>query len=401
MITFPYLSEIVRSNDSRVIMVVVDGLGGIPSSDTGLSELESARTPNLDQLAQSSDCGLSTPVLPGITPGSGPGHLSLFGYDPIEHVIGRGALEAFGAGIVMKQGEIAARGNFCTIDNTGLITDRRAGRIPTTECQRLCTMLSSITIPQITLRVVPGEGHRFTIVFKGENLSSDISSNDPQATGIQPLTIVGLNKPSNPMIQVVNRFLDQARELLRNELQANMVLLRGFSSIPNIPSMANSYQLNPAAIAAYPMYRGLAQLIGMTVLPTGITFQQEIQTLVDNYSQYNFFFLHYKDADTAGEDGDFKSKVKALEEFDRLIPELTALKPTVLAITGDHSTPAVMKGHSWHPVPFLIHSKYAIKGITPTFSERSCKSGSIGVIPAQHLMLSILAHADKLTKFGA
>ena len=401
MITFPYLSEIVRSNDSRVIMVVVDGLGGIPSSDTGLSELESARTPNLDQLAQSSDCGLSTPVLPGITPGSGPGHLSLFGYDPIEHVIGRGALEAFGAGIVMKQGEIAARGNFCTIDNTGLITDRRAGRIPTTECQRLCTMLSSITIPQITLRVVPGEGHRFTIVFKGENLSSDISSNDPQATGIQPLTIVGLNKPSNPMIQVVNSFLDQARELLRNEQQANMVLLRGFSSVPNIPSMANSYQLNPAAIAAYPMYRGLAQLIGMTVLPTGITFQQEIQTLVDNYSQYNFFFLHYKDADTAGEDGDFKSKVKALEEFDRLIPELTALKPTVLAITGDHSTPAVMKGHSWHPVPFLIHSKYAIKGITPTFSERSCKSGSIGVIPAQHLMLSILAHADKLTKFGA
>ena len=401
MITFPYLSEIVRSNDSRVIMVVVDGLGGIPSSDTGLSELESARTPNLDQLAQSSDCGLSTPVLPGITPGSGPGHLSLFGYDPIEHVIGRGALEAFGAGIVMKQGEIAARGNFCTIDNTGLITDRRAGRIPTTECQRLCTMLSSITIPQITLRVVPGEGHRFTIVFKGENLSSDISSNDPQATGIQPLTIVGLNKPSNPMIQVVNSFLDQARELLRNEQQANMVLLRGFSSVPNIPSMANSYQLNPAAIAAYPMYRGLAQLIGMTVLPTGITFQQEIQTLVDNYLQYNFFFLHYKDADTAGEDGDFKSKVKALEEFDHLIPELTALKPTVLAITGDHSTPAVMKGHSWHPVPFLIHSKYAIKGITPTFSERSCKSGSIGVIPAQHLMLSILAHADKLTKFGA
>ena len=401
MITFPYLSEIVRTNDSRVIMVVVDGLGGIPSPDTGLSELESAWTPNLDQLAQSSDCGLSTPVLPGITPGSGPGHLSLFGYDPIEHVIGRGALEAFGAGIVMKQGEIAARGNFCTIDNTGLITDRRAGRIPTTECQRLCTMLSSITIPQITLRVVPGEGHRFTIVFKGENLSSDISSNDPQATGIQPLTIVGLNKPSNPMIQVVNSFLDQARELLRNEQQANMVLLRGFSSVPNIPSMANSYQLNPAAIAAYPMYRGLAQLIGMTVLPTGITFQQEIQTLVDNYSQYNFFFLHYKDADTAGEDGDFKSKVKALEEFDRLIPELTALKPTVLAITGDHSTPAVMKGHSWHPVPFLIHSKYAIKGITPTFSERSCKSGSIGVIPAQHLMLSILAHADKLTKFGA
>ena len=401
MITFPYLSEIVRSNDSRVIMVVVDGLGGIPSSDTGLSELESARTPNLDQLAQSSDCGLSTPVLPGITPGSGPGHLSLFGYDPIEHIIGRGALEAFGAGIVMKQGEIAARGNFCTIDNTGLITDRRAGRIPTTECQRLCTMLSSITIPQITLRVVPGEGHRFTIVFKGENLSSDISSNDPQATGIQPLTIVGLNKPSNPLIQVVNSFLDQARELLRNEQQANMVLLRGFSSVPNIPSMANSYQLNPAAIAAYPMYRGLAQLIGMTVLPTGITFQQEIQTLVDNYLDHNFFFLHYKDADTAGEDGDFQGKVKALEEFDRLIPEVTALKPAVLAITGDHATPAVMKGHSWHPVPFLIHSKYAIKGITPAFSEKSCKSGSIGVIPAQHLMLSILAHADKLTKFGA
>ena len=401
MITFPYLSEIVRTNDSRVIMVVVDGLGGIPSPDTGLSELESAWTPNLDQLAQSSDCGLSTPVLPGITPGSGPGHLSLFGYDPIEYIIGRGALEAFGAGIVMKQGEIAARGNFCTVDNTGLITDRRAGRISTTECQRLCTMLSSITIPHISLQVVPGEGHRFTIVFKGENLSSDISSNDPQVTGIHPLTIVGLNKPSNPMIQVVNRFLDQARELLRNELQANMVLLRGFSSIPNIPSMANAYQLNPAAVAAYPMYRGLAQLIGMTVLSTGITFQQEIQTLVDNYLDHNFFFLHYKDADTAGEDGDFQGKVKALEEFDRLIPEVTALKPAVLAITGDHATPAVMKGHSWHPVPFLIHSKYAIKGITPAFSEKSCKSGSIGVIPAQHLMLSILAHADKLTKFGA
>mgnify|MGYP001210987354 CR=1 FL=1 len=401
MITFPYLSEIIRKNDYRIIMVVVDGLGGIPSPTTGLSELESAKIPNVDQLAQSSDCGLSTPVLPGITPGSGPGHLSLFGYDPIQHIIGRGALEAFGAGVTIKQGEIAARGNFCTIDGTGLITDRRAGRISTTDCQRLCTVLSSITIPQISIQVVPGEGHRFTIVFRGKDLSPDISSNDPQAVDTHPLTLVGFNKSSNSMIQIVNRFLDEAKQLLCKEQHANMVLLRGFSSIPDIPSMATAYQLNPAAIAAYPMYRGLAQLIGMNVLPTGKTFQEEIQTLKDNYLDYDFFFLHYKDADTAGEDGDFKSKVKALEEFDRLIPELNALQPTVLAITGDHSTPSVMKGHSWHPVPFLIHSKYAIKGVTPTFSEKSCKSGSIGIIPAQHLMLSILAHADKLTKFGA
>ena len=250
-------------------MVVVDGLGGIPSPTTGLSELESAKIPNVDQLAQSSDCGLSTPVLPGITPGSGPGHLSLFGYDPIQHIIGRGALEAFGAGVTIKQGEIAARGNFCTIDGTGLITDRRAGRISTTDCQRLCTVLSSITIPQISIQVVPGEGHRFTIVFRGKDLSPDISSNDPQAVDTHPLTLVGFNKSSNSMIQIVNRFLDEAKQLLCKEQHANMVLLRGFSSIPDIPSMATAYQLNPAAIAAYPMYRGLAKVLGMTIIETG------------------------------------------------------------------------------------------------------------------------------------
>ena len=401
MITFPYLTEIIRRNNTKIIMVVVDGLGGIPNPDNGLSELEFARTPNLDQLAKTSDCGVSTPVLPGITPGSGPGHLSLFGYDPIKHIIGRGALEAFGAGSELKQGEVAARGNFCTVDSSGLITDRRAGRISTSECQRLCTLLSAITIQQTELSILPGEGHRFTIVFKGTGLSPDISSNDPQTTGIQPLKILASNNASELMLELVEQFLNQAKELLRQEQPANMVLLRGFSSIPQIPSMACSYQLNPAAIAAYPMYRGLAQLIGMKVLPTGKTFQQEIKTLQDNYSKYDFFFVHYKDADTAGEDGSFANKVKALEYFDHFIPELINLKPAVLAIAGDHSTPAVMKGHSWHPVPFLIHSKYAIAGVTPTFSEKPCRSGSVGNIPAQYLMLNILAHADKLTKFGA
>ena len=401
MITFPYLSEIIRKNQSRIIMVVVDGLGGIPNPDSGLSELESAVTPNLDKLAQTSDCGVSTPVLPGITPGSGPGHLSLFGYDPIKHIIGRGALEAFGAGVELKDGEVAARGNFCSIDSTGLITDRRAGRISTKECQRLCAVLSSITIPKVKLRVIPGEEHRFTVVFEGEGLSPDISSNDPQSIGTYPLSIISSTRVSEPMVHIVEQFIAQAREFLMQERPANMILLRGFSSIPKIPSMASSYQLNPAAIAAYPMYRGLAQLVGMTVLSTGKTFQQEVQTLRDNYLKYDFFFLHYKDADTAGEDGNFTNKVRALEHFDLLIPELTTLEPEVLAITGDHSTPSAMLGHSWHPVPFLIHSKYSIQAVTPAFSEKSCKSGSIGPISAQYLMLSILAHADKLTKFGA
>ncbi len=399
--TFPYLSDIVESTPSKIVLLVVDGLGGLPDPKTGRSELETARTPNLNALAAQSALGLTDPVMPGITPGSGPGHLALFGYDPLKFLIKRGVMEALGIGLELGPGSIAARGNLCTIDGRGNVTDRRAGRIPTEESAPLVAELNRITVDGARVAVHTVKDHRFVAIFHGEGLADDVSESDPQRTGVPPLAIRAYGPGSVKMARIANEFSRQAQEILAGRQRANMALLRGFSQMPHVPSMTERFKLNPAAIAAYPMYRGLAQIVGMRVIQTGGTIVDEMETLAQHYREHDFFFVHFKPTDAAGEDGDFQKKVQALEEFDAALPRALALKPDVIMIGGDHSTPSILGGHSWHPVPFLLHAAYSGRDGIAEFSERACARGSLGRFPAQQALLLALANARKLAKFGA
>jgi len=400
MIDLEVLKDSYVTTPSRIVMLVVDGLGGLPHPDTKRSELETAHLPNLDAMAQESACGLTTPVLPGVAPGSGPGHLALFGYDPLKHLIGRGALEALGIDVALHPGDVAARGNFCTIDGEGLLVDRRAGRIPSELSAPLCQRLDQIELDGAQLDVYPVEGYRFVLRLRGAGLSERISETDPQRVGVPPLPAKPLGPEAEKTARLVNQFAAGARQLLAEEERANMVLLRGFAQLPHLPPMGQVYRLNPAGIAAYPMYRGLAGVAGMKVIPTGHTFADEVDTLRDSYSAHDFFFIHYKPADAAGEDGDFAAKVQRLEELDALLPRLRELEPEVFLVCGDHATPSVMAGHSWHPVPLMLHSRLTRGEGVSAFNERACAQGSLGRIPATQVMLLALAHAGKLTKFG-
>jgi 2,3-bisphosphoglycerate-independent phosphoglycerate mutase len=395
------IKSISRTSPEKIVLLVIDGLGGLPDSKTGRTELETARIPNLDKLATQGICGLADPVAPGITPGSGPGHLALFGYDPLKYNIGRGVLEAMGIDIELKVGDVAARGNFCTINAKGIITDRRARRISTEKCAELCKLLDVISIKGVDIKIYPVREHRFVVIFRGEGLHAELTDSDPSMTSTATLKVKAEKAAARGTANIVNQFIDKSGEILHNRHPANMVLLRGFSKKPQLPSMQEVYKLNPLAIAVYPMYRGLARLVGMKVAQTGTKLEDELKTLEKNFKKYDYFFLHIKHTDTAGEDGDFARKVKVLEQIDAALPELIKLEPDVLVITGDHSTPAVLHNHSWHPVPVLLCSKYCRTDGVKGFSEKACLAGGLGRIHATEIMPLALANALKLTKFGA
>lgn len=390
-----------RPSPAKIVLLVIDGLGGLPHPKTGKTELETANTPNLDQLAAKSICGLIDPIGPGITPGSTPGHLALFGYNPVKFNIGRGVVEAMGIDFDLKPGDIAARGNFCTVDKAGLITDRRAGRISTEKCAELCQLLDGLVIDGVKLFVSPVREHRFVIVFRGKGLAPEVSDSDPQQLGVTPRAVSALDPQADLMSIVANKFVAQARTVLAKHHPANMLLLRGFSQRPHLPTMPEVYKLKPAAIACYPMYRGLAKLVGMQVLETGAAITEEMATLKKNYADYDFFFLHIKGTDSAGEDGNFERKVKLIEEADKALSRLTSLKPEVIVVTGDHSTPATLKSHSWHPLPIVLYSEWCRPDRVSEFSESACISGGLGRFPATQIMPLAMAHALKLAKFGA
>ena len=400
MIDVEELRDCYTKTSTKMVLLVADGLGGLAHPDTGKSELETANIPNLDALAQKSACGVTTPVLPGVTPGSGPGHLALFGYDPLKHQIGRGALEALGIEVDLQPGDVATRGNFCLVDGEGLLVDRRAGRIPTEFSAPICERLDRIQIPGVQLDVFSVQDYRFVLRLRGEGLSELVTETDPQVTGAKALEVKAIKPEAQKTADIVNEFVKQAAQLMAEEERANMLLLRGFAQLPSLPAMGEVYRLDPAAIAAYPMYRGLATVAGMNVIPTGKNFAAEMDTLRANWDKHDFFFIHYKPADAAGENGDFDAKVRCLEELDPFIPDILELGPDVLMIAGDHSTPAIMAAHSWHPVPFMLHSKLTKGEGVPTFDERACSLGSIGSIPATSVMVMGLSHAGKMTKFG-
>jgi 2,3-bisphosphoglycerate-independent phosphoglycerate mutase len=395
------IKEIAKPTSSKIVLLVMDGLGGLPHEKTGKTELETANTPNLDRLAREGICGLMDPVSPGVTPGSAPGHFALFGYDPLRFTVGRGVLEALGIDFKLQEKDVAARGNFCAIDDRGLITDRRAGRISTETCAELCLLLGGLELESVTVLVSPVREHRFVAVLRGEDISSELSDSDPQAVGALPKDVVALSPHADKAARIANEFIARARAILADKHPANMVLLRGFAQYPDFPKMSEVFKLKPAAIASYPMYRGLAKVVGMEVLATGATIEEEFVTLAQNFVGYDFFFLHIKHTDSAGEDGDFERKVQVIENVDRALLQLIDLNPDVIVVTGDHSTPALLKGHSWHPLPFLLHSPWCRPDRVEEFSERACSTGALGRFLGTQVMPLALAHALKLDKFGA
>jgi 2,3-bisphosphoglycerate-independent phosphoglycerate mutase len=386
---------------SKILLIVADGLGGLPLEPGGKTELESAQTPNLDEAARDGVCGLSIPVLPGITPGSGPGHLGLFGYDPLEHQIGRGVLEALGINFAVGPKDVAIRGNFVAVDKDGNITDRRAGRPNTERCVEMCKKMAKIKVPGVELFVEPVREHRFVLVIRGDELGDKVNDTDPQATGVKPFEARGQDASSKKTADIVNRFTSQSATVLKKEAPTNMVTLRGFAKYPAIATMENVYGLRACAVALYPMYKGLARLVGMTISECGSTLQEQVDTLEKLWDQHDFFFLHFKYTDSTGEDGNFAAKVKAIEQLDAEIPRMRRLKPDVFIVTGDHSTPSKLKMHSWHPVPTLLVSEACRTDAVTAFSEAACLFGGLGFFEAKHLMLHAMAHAGRLSKYGA
>ena len=393
---------------AKMALIVLDGLGDLATrSQNWMTPLEAAKTPNLDALTQSGCAqGRMIPVAPGITPGSGPGHLALFGYDPIEWEVGRGVIETLGLGIELKNGDVAARANFCTLDAKGIVTDRRAGRIATEVCERLCAILSSKIqkIGSTEVHIYPGKEHRFVVVFRGQGLEGPLTDTDPNREGLP----IAEAKPADPqnagqkkVAKLIADFYKLALPLLAGEKTANGFLMRGVAHQPDIPTFEQRYGLKAAAIAVYPMYKGLSQLVGMEKIEGPETIAQQLERYVEEYDQYDFFFIHYKYTDKAGEDGDFAAKVKAIEDFDAALPILMAKMPDVLAITGDHSTPVAVKGHSWHPQPVLIHSEISGSDKLARFTETGANSGSLGIFEAKYLIRLMQANGRMFDKYGA
>ena len=397
------MRELSVKTDSKIVLLVVDGLGGLPMEAGGETELEAANTPNLDALAATSDLGLSRPVAAGVSPGSGPGHLGLFGYDPLRFQVGRGVLSALGVGFDLQKSDLAARINFATLDDGGKISDRRAGRIPSEKGEELVELLNeNMRLDGVEVFITHEKEYRAVVVFRGDGLSGDLSDTDPQRVGLEPLPVEPQDGSSEAKesARIANDFVRKANEILADQHPANTVLLRGFGMHPALPSFDEAYKLDAAAIASYPMYKGLARLAGMDLLKEGEGIAGEFETLKDNWDAHDFFFLHVKPTDAAGEDGDFDRKASVIEEVDAQIPGLLDLGPDALAVTGDHATPAKMKSHSWHGVPVLVNSPYTLP-TADRFGERPCAGGTLGVFPAEEIMGYLMGHALKLNRFGA
>jgi len=398
------IKDLIQKNDTKILLIVLDGLGGLPVN--GKTELDVANKPNLDALATKFACGLHTPVAMGITPGSGPGHLALFGYDPIEWQIGRGVLEALGLGIELKKTDVAIRINYATLEK-GIIKDRRAGRIPTDESRKITERLQESIKRLDNVEVIfgPGMEHRFAVVLRfPEPLplgSASLKDTDPQKEGKMPIPVTPEIPQAEQVAGIAEKLISSILDIIKNEPKANFILLRGFSQVPDIPHFEEVYGLKPLCIATYPMYRGLARLIGMNAPALKGDIREEIDFLKTNYNDYDFFFLHVKKVDSYAEDGNFEGKVSKIEEFDSVLPEVIGLNPDVLIITGDHSTPSVLKSHSWHPVPLLLKSPYVIGNTCKAFTERECIKGELGIFPTVNLMPLALANAGRLKKFGA
>lgn len=399
------MTDLTQPGESKIVLLVMDGLGGLPGRPGGPTELEAAHTPNMDRLARESMVGLLHPVDIGVSPGSGPGHLGLFGYDPLTRMIGRGVLEAVGIGLELTDKDLAARGNFCTVDEKGLIVDRRAGRIPTEECARMIGLIDDITLPGVEIIVKPVRDYRFALIFRGDGLSDAVNETDPQRTGVEPLKVKAEedSEEARRSADLANQWVEKVKERIKNEHPANMVTLRGWSREPGLPGFHEVFKLKAAALAVYPMYKGLASLVGMDLIHGLANLDEQLAALEERWNDYDFFFVHHKYTDSRGEDGDFDAKVAEIEKVDTAIPAFLELDPDVFVITGDHSTPAALKSHSWHPVPVLFRAPKTgrLNPEVTGFGETQCLKGVLGQFRAVHLMPLITAHALRQSKYGA
>ena len=393
--------DLAQKSGTKIVLLVLDGLGGLPREPGGATELETARTPNLDALAARSECGLHLPIGYGITPGSAPGHLSLFGYDPLAYPIGRGVVAAMGIGFPMQAGDVAARLNFATLDAAGAISDRRAGRIPTEKCAELCELLKAVRIKGVEVFVKPVKDYRAVVVFRGRGLSDAVADTDPQASGVPPLDPVPADEKARQTAEVAKEFVSQSRKILASQTPANGILLRGFAELPHIPSMKDLFALDALAVAVYPDYKGVARLVGMEVAEDLADLEAQAKALASGWAAHDFFFVHHKYSDSRGEDGDFDAKVKEIEKVDAFLPRILELSPDVIVVTGDHSTPAVAKSHTSHPVPFLVNAAWVRPDGVKKFGERECARGTWGVVSGTVLLRLALSLAGKLKKYGA
>jgi len=400
---FDHIPPLLKESGGKIVLLVMDGLGGLPLNPDGLTELETAKTPNMDKLAIEGTLGQTVPIAPGVTPGSGPAHLALFGYDPLVHAVGRGALSAAGIGVQVGPGDVAARANFCTLDAEGKITDRRAGRIGNEISLPIVEKLKSVQIPTVTVEVNLVKEYRFSVVMRGEGLNAALEDTDPQVTGVTPYPVRASDPAAERTAELFNQWVAEARKVLADETKANGFTLRGFATDPGLQSYQDAYGLKAACVAVYPMYRGVSRLVGMDVIEfEGEYPDHEFAAVKKVWGEYDFFFVHIKKTDSTGEDGDFDGKVHIIETVDEALPKLLELKPDVLIITGDHSTPAKMKSHSWHPVPFLLWApETAMPDNQKAFGERACAQGGLGTIPALDTMPQALAHANRINKYGA
>ncbi len=398
-----YLSDLIEKNETKIVLLVLDGLGGIATKPGGKTALETAHTPNFDRLAQEGTLGQTIPIRHGITPGSGPAHLALFGYEPLEYAVGRGALSAAGVNVPVRKGDIAARGNLCTLDGAGNVIDRRAGRISQKDAAPVIEILNQVQIPEAEVEIKQVKEYRFVVVMRGDGLSPELNDTDPQETGVPPLPLKAQDPAAKKAASLFTKWIEKAYQALEDQPVANGFLLRGFATDPQFPSYEEAYQLEAACIAEYPMYKGVSRLVGMEVIDdVGSGPAGEFQTAASVWEQYDFFFIHIKKTDSYGEDGNLEKKAEMIEKVDQALPILLDLKPDVLIVTGDHSTPAVLRSHSWHPVPFLLWAPETQQtDLETSFGERNCARGGLGTFPAVETMPLALAHALRIQKFGA
>jgi len=408
------VERLALSTPSRILLVVLDGVGDAASD--GRTPLAAASTPNLDQLARGASLGLSTPVAPGIAPGSGPGHLSLFGYDPFVFDVGRGVLSALGLGLDLTPDQVAARGNFASADASGRITDRRAGRIATELNASLIEALGKAIreIDGVAIDLMTEAEYRFVLRLSGDGLDGNVADTDPGRTGELPLEPLPLDQgeAGRRTARVLQRFVERARQVLadlpaarRSKPPVNAVLLRGIGKLPHLPQLPALTRMRPGAIAAYPMYRGVARLVGMECVPidlsgSGERTEAKLAAYERHAVAHDFVYFHVKKIDSAGEDGDFDKKVAEIEAFDAIVPRLLAASPDVVVVTGDHSTPVPLKAHSWHPLPVLLASR-AARPDGRRFTEADCRGGSLGTPRHLDLLPLAMANAGKLAKYGA
>ncbi len=395
------LQTLAQPAQTKLVLLVLDGLGGLPRAPGGPTELEAASTPNLDRLAGEGQAGLSQPVGLGITPGSGPGHLALFGYDPVASNIGRGALSALGLGLRLDAGDLGVRLNFCTLDDQGYVVDRRAGRIDTRINEALVSRLNAIEVPGVEMEFATESQHRAVLIIRGAYLSPEVQETDPQAVGVPPLEPEPLTATAQHTSAVLRLVNEAVRDCIAGEWPANSVLMRGYAGLPELASLKSMYGLQAVCLATYPMYKGLARVAGMAVVDGLASADEQVTALAAAWDDHDYFFVHHKAPDARGEDGDFDAKAAAIEEMDRRVPALLELGPDVLVVTGDHSTPSLLQQHSWHPVPCLFWGADVLPDTVRSFGERACGQGSLGVFPAQSIMALMLAHGGRLQKFGA